>query len=186
MYKTGCAWKIISIVHNYFNANKLCYTLECPRLNFTIIIGSGRAVYVPLARGSGCQNGGWSCCSSSNQCGIGEGDCDNDSECSGNLVCGTDNCGSNFPNGTNEKGEFHQQDCCTEATQGNKNNHLVLLSQSQYSAHSKPIALREYLKSYRYSEMSMASPLNGVASVLVTSEDSKVYLAVASVPDFFG
>ena len=25
----------------------------------------------------------------------------------------TDNCGSNFPNGTYEKGELHQQDCCT-------------------------------------------------------------------------
>ena len=74
---------------------------------------------------SGCQNGGWSCCSSSNQCSIGEGDCDDDSECSGNLVCGTDNCDSNFQNGTNEQGEFHQQDCCTQATQGNKNNYLV-------------------------------------------------------------
>jgi len=62
-------------------------------------------------------NDGWSCCSSSNQCSIGKGDCDNDSECSGNLVCSTDNCGSNFPNGTNEKGEFHQQDCCTQPTQ---------------------------------------------------------------------
>ena len=38
----------------------------------------------------------------------------------------------------------------------------------------------------RYSEMAMASPLNGEASVSVTSEDSQVYLVVASVPDFFG
>ena len=34
--------------------------------------------------------------------------------------------------------------------------------------------------------MAMASPLNGEASVSVTSEDSQVYLVVASVPDFFG
>ena len=34
--------------------------------------------------------------------------------------------------------------------------------------------------------MAMTSPLNGEASVSVTSEDSQVYLVVASVPDFFG
>ena len=33
-----------------------------------------------------------SCCSSSRQCGLGEGDCDDDEDCSGDLVCGTDNC----------------------------------------------------------------------------------------------
>ena len=55
--------------------------------------------------GSGCNSGsgGWSCCSSSNQCSSGEGDCDNDSHCSGVLKCGTDNCGPNFPTGF---------DCC--------------------------------------------------------------------------
>ena len=43
---------------------------------------------------TGCDNpsGGWSCCSSSNQCNVAEGDCDSDSHCSGNLKCGTDNC----------------------------------------------------------------------------------------------
>ena len=58
--------------------------------------------------GSGCDKGSstwssWSCCSISNQCDIGEGDCDIDSQCSGNLKCGTDNCGANFPTGF---------DCC--------------------------------------------------------------------------
>ena len=33
-------------------------------------------------------SGGWSCCTSSNQCGEGEGDCDSDADCSGNLKCG--------------------------------------------------------------------------------------------------
>ena len=32
------------------------------------------------------------CCTSSSPCALGEGDCDNDSDCNGNLVCGTDNC----------------------------------------------------------------------------------------------
>ena len=34
-----------------------------------------------------------------------EGDCDNDTDCSGNLICGSKNCGANF----------HQlADCCKE------------------------------------------------------------------------
>ena len=36
--------------------------------------------------------GGDSCCNSANPCKEGEGDCDNDSQCAGTLVCGTDNC----------------------------------------------------------------------------------------------
>ena len=32
------------------------------------------------------------CCTSSNPCGVGEGDCDNDNECQSGLKCGTDNC----------------------------------------------------------------------------------------------
>ena len=47
---------------------------------------------------TGCDGEGdyWSCCSSSNPCGIFEGDCDNDDDCLGFLLCGTDNCFSPF------------------------------------------------------------------------------------------
>ena len=38
------------------------------------------------------------------QCDLGEGDCDDDDECSGELICGTDNCeGMEYDNG---------DDCC--------------------------------------------------------------------------
>ena len=38
------------------------------------------------------------CCSISNPCFEGQGDCDDDSECLGNLVCGSENCdNSKFP-----------------------------------------------------------------------------------------
>ena len=40
---------------------------------------------------TGC-NGGDSCCTSTNQCNIGEGDCDKDSHCLPGLKCGKDNC----------------------------------------------------------------------------------------------
>ena len=33
-----------------------------------------------------------SCCTSTAPCALGGGDCDNDIECAGDLVCGTDNC----------------------------------------------------------------------------------------------
>ena len=36
--------------------------------------------------------GGDECCSKEYPCGLGEGDCDNDNECEGELKCGTDNC----------------------------------------------------------------------------------------------
>ena len=38
--------------------------------------------------------GGDSCCDTKpGGCLVGEGDCDNDSHCKGDLVCGMDNCG---------------------------------------------------------------------------------------------
>jgi len=51
-------------------------------------------------------SGGDSCCTSRpEKCGISEGDCDNDSECAGNLRCGSDNCGS-------RPGFDGTDDCC--------------------------------------------------------------------------
>ena len=49
-----------------------------------------------------------SCCSSTYPCNLGEGHCDSDDECAGNLVCGQDNCGA---------GDYNM-DCCT-TTDGN-------------------------------------------------------------------
>ena len=50
------------------------------------------------------------CCSDSaffHQCGEGEGDCNEDSECLDGLGCGTDNCPAGFPN---------DYDCCYKPT----------------------------------------------------------------------
>ena len=44
------------------------------------------------------------CCSVDNPCGLGQGDCDKDDECSGDLVCGRDNCGMEYKSAT--------ADCC--------------------------------------------------------------------------
>ena len=46
------------------------------------------------------------CCSADEPCGLGEGDCDSDDECSGELVCGVNNCIQKHTDFT------AQADCC--------------------------------------------------------------------------
>ena len=49
----------------------------------------------------------WECCTDSKPCGLGEGDCDNNEDCLGNLLCGKDNCSP----------PFHEDaDCCYDPT----------------------------------------------------------------------
>ena len=66
-----------------------------------------------------CQDcwGGDSCCTSSNTCKEGEGDCDLDSDCAGVLVCGTDNC-RNGPLGY-LGGYDSTDDCCKKPSKYN-------------------------------------------------------------------
>ena len=45
---------------------------------------------------NGVPSTGWSCCSSSSPCSQGGGDCDNDNQCGSGLVCGQNNCRSDF------------------------------------------------------------------------------------------
>ena len=48
------------------------------------------------------------CCSETNSCGVGEGDCDSDDECLGDLRCGRNNCEPDFGWGG------PRSDCCYE------------------------------------------------------------------------
>ena len=52
----------------------------------------------------------WGCCSSTNQCDIGEGDCDNDNDCTGNLGCGDNNCRRDYS--VNGSDWHNTADCC--------------------------------------------------------------------------
>ena len=62
----------------------------------------------------------WNCCNPTTQCGVGEGDCDTDDDCLGDLICGSSRDSSN-----NCKNDFSNQrsfwtesaDCCTEPGQ---------------------------------------------------------------------
>ena len=54
------------------------------------------------------------CCSSSNLCGIDEGDCDDSDECQGHLLCGYKNCPPyQFP-----KWKYGNADCCFDPFPG--------------------------------------------------------------------
>ena len=65
---------------------------------------------IPLAC-NGVPRTDWNCCTSSNQCNVGGGDCDSDSECAGSLTCGSNNCRRDHSSsGSNWSGSA---DCCT-------------------------------------------------------------------------
>merc|ERR1712227_660426 len=52
-------------------------------------------------------DGGWSCCSSTNQCDVDQGDCDTDADCKTGLKCGSNNCKPSTANNYNSN-----SDCC--------------------------------------------------------------------------
>ena len=55
------------------------------------------------------------CCTVEYPCSFGQGDCDYDSECIGELICGKNNCGVEFP--------WNDADCCT-LRPGKKNSKI--------------------------------------------------------------
>ena len=52
----------------------------------------------------------WNCCSDAFPCTLGGGDCDDDSQCAGNLVCGSDNCQRDFSSSNSHW--MTGADCC--------------------------------------------------------------------------
>ena len=52
-----------------------------------------------------------SCCTGGRPCGVGQGDCDYDSDCQYGLKCGTDNCYYDFPTSYGFNWEI-MADCC--------------------------------------------------------------------------
>ena len=63
----------------------------------------------PSTNCNGIPTTDWSCCSSFNQCNVGEGDCDVDYQCKGNLRCGNNNCKAIGITGSNW---YDSADCC--------------------------------------------------------------------------
>ena len=63
-----------------------------------------------VAEATRCTAADWSysCCTTSNPCSLGKGDCNSDSECGGDLICGKNNCLREF--GFGDSG----LDCCID------------------------------------------------------------------------
>ena len=66
-----------------------------------------------------------SCCTSTKPCKLNQGDCDSDNDCDGDLICGTDNCGSSFTSSST--------DCCREK-RNLKNNTIILTTRRNYKS----------------------------------------------------
>ena len=74
-------------------------TAECMACSTGKSVQEFCAIY-PQTIGCQCKgipNTDWSCCTASRPCNVGGGDCDQDSDCAGNLKCGSDNCQTDFP-----------------------------------------------------------------------------------------
>ena len=79
-------------------------TQEDRRTNLTISQERRKIVRCKGYRGDG------SCCTKDSPCKLGEGDCDEDSECEAGLKCGDNNC-RNF-----RKEAHRRMDCCFAKT----------------------------------------------------------------------
>ena len=94
---------------NVVDGNKICGYYEGPCGNNEECIGN--LICGTCDDGTNCCREPYSCaenytstktcCSDMHQCDIDEGNCQDDSHCSGILKCGDSNCGDHFPNGTN-------------------------------------------------------------------------------------
>ena len=107
--------KLACFSHNYRYAG-VQYAKECycgnnapkkvaPKETECNMDCSGDNINEKYKKWTGC-DGGDSCCTPSNQCSLGEGDCDTDADCLPGLRCGKDNCkGDDFDS---------TDDCCID------------------------------------------------------------------------
>ena len=65
------------------------------------------------------------CCTITNPCTLGDGDCDSDSHCNSGFTCGTDNCGPFFPSGF---------DCCELSDEVVVSNTVINIGLHTYEA----------------------------------------------------
>ena len=94
----------------FFTESQLCkiviydFSFALKRLKTNALIDPSRD-----CRGSPSTD--WNCCSDAFPCMEGQGDCDEDSQCEGDLTCGADNCLSDFS--TSSSNWVTGADCCT-------------------------------------------------------------------------
>jgi len=75
------------------------------------------------------KNTDFDCCTKEHPCGVGGGDCDTDSECAGDLICGekeeeSNNCQTDFP--SSDTFWEATADCCIPKRKRNYISYLML------------------------------------------------------------
>jgi len=103
------------------SGNLVCGVDNCPKR-----FGKGKDCCVRPKKPR-CKGKWHHCCTSKKKCGMGDGDCDKDSDCIGSLVCGTDNCPKRWGK---------TKDCCTK--KGFRNVRLPLKNQVNDEAEDEP------------------------------------------------
>jgi len=96
-----------------------------------------------------------SCCNSSNLCDVDEGDCDADSDCDGDLICGSNNCASPFPD---------THDCCTRAC----SNYISSVSSGKMTWGTLTVEFSEDVTSWTM-EVTFDADVTGVTFYSVTN-----------------
>jgi len=81
----------------------------------------------------------WACCTSSEPCGLFEGDCDNDDECKGNFKCGEYNCLDMNPDSSFSTGA----DCCYDPNDDNFNNQGFVTIKGQMAVAEAHTSLKD-------------------------------------------
>ena len=98
------------------NSNEFVFDVTC-LWNIDVITNTHVSLIGSQSSSCGVANPDWGCCTSSDPCKFGDGDCDSDIDCEGALVCRTDNCGLAFPSGF---------DCCVLDNTGVSSSDIVV------------------------------------------------------------
>ena len=101
-----------SLKHLFAHSNRKSYPLHLKKqisksLLYSFSATDNATTTTTIRSTTGCHDGtgGGSCCKPSKQCLEGEGDCDENNDCIGNLLCGVDNCDQRL-------GFSAYSDCC--------------------------------------------------------------------------
>ena len=89
--------------------------------NQALIPGTNPETTTPTNGNCDSSKDDWDCCTSFDPCGVGEGDCDSDTDCIGDLICGYNNCQS-LDSGWN----YYDFDCCITGKHCTKYSFLTI------------------------------------------------------------
>ena len=123
-----------------------------------------------MAEATRCTAADWSysCCTSANPCGLGQGDCNSNDECGGTLTCGSNNCLNDF--GFGDSG----LDCCINDNAANIANNAAGISNNAGTISNQATWISNNAAAINSNDaeiLSMISQVNRVRLTSVSSSD---------------